>query len=124
MVEGRLEEHLSGVFPEDTTPAEDDERSGIIAGFVGPDGEERRALAQTNALGHRWIEGAGRQDRTVARWGYERVADMRVSTTDLDASPMHQKNKSSGRRLGYLTHYAVDGGKARVVLNVLTPKIA
>jgi Transposase DDE domain len=54
----------------------------------------------------------------VARWGYTRMADMRVSTTDPDASPMHQKKKSSGR-LGYLTHYAVDGGKARVILNVL-----
>ncbi len=46
------------------------------------------------------------------------MVDLRVSTTDPDASPMHQKNKS-GSRLGYLTHYVVDGGKARVVLNVL-----
>jgi hypothetical protein len=46
------------------------------------------------------------------------MADLRVSTTDSDASPMHQKNNSSGR-LGYLSHYAVDGGKARVILNVL-----
>ena len=114
----RLEEHLAGVFLENAPSAEDDEHSGIIAGFVGPEGEERQALAQSNALGHRWIEGAGRQERAVARWGYERMADMRVSTTDSDASPMHQKNKSSGR-LGYLTHYAVDGGKARVILNVL-----
>jgi hypothetical protein len=43
---------------------------------------------------------------------------MRVSTTDPDASPMHQKNKSSGK-LGYLTHYVADGGKARIILNVL-----
>jgi hypothetical protein len=52
------------------------------------------------------------------RWGYKRMADLRVSTTDPDASPMHQKNKSASR-LGYLTHYVVDGGKARVVLGVL-----
>ena len=39
-------------------------------------------------------------------------------TTDPDASPMHQK-KGSTSRLGYLTHYVVDGGRARVVLNVL-----
>ena len=31
---------------------------------------------------------------------------------------MQQKNKSSGK-LGYLTHYVVDGGKARVILDVL-----
>jgi hypothetical protein len=69
-------------------------------------------------LRHRWIGGAGRQERAVARWGYKRMADMRVSTTDPGASPMYHKNKSSGR-LGYLTHYVVDGGKARVILNVL-----
>jgi transposase len=114
----RLEEHLAGVFPEDAAPANDDEHSGVIAGFVGAEGNERRALAQTNARQHRWIAGAGRQERESVRWGYKRMADMRVSTTDPDASPMHQKNKSSGR-LGYLTHYAVDGGKARVILNVL-----
>lgn len=102
LVGDQLEEHLAGVFPEDAAPANDDEHSGVIAGFVGPEGDERRALAQTNALGHRWIAGAGRQERAVARWGYKRMADLRVSTTDPDASPMHQKNKSSGR-LGYLT---------------------
>ena len=46
------------------------------------------------------------------------MADQRVSTTDPDASPMHQKNKSSGG-LGYLTHYVVDGSKARVILGLL-----
>jgi len=46
------------------------------------------------------------------------MADLRVSTTDPDASPMHQKKKSASR-LGYLTHYVVDGGRARVILDVL-----
>jgi transposase len=115
---GRLEEHLAGVFLEDTLPDPDDDRSGVVvASAVGPEGDERRALARKNALGHRWIAGAGRQERESVRWGYRRMADLRVSTTDPDASPMHQK-ESSGR-LGYLTHYVVDGGKARVVLGVL-----
>jgi transposase len=118
LVEGRLEEHLAGVFPEDAPPDSSEERPAVIAGVVGPRGEERRELARKNALRHRWIAGAGRQERAVARWGYTRMADLRVSTTDSDASPMHHKNKSSGR-LGYLTHYAVDGGKVRVILNVL-----
>jgi transposase len=118
LVEGRLEEHLVEVFPEDTLPAPDEDHSGGFAGLVGADGEGRQALAQTNALGHRWIEGAGRQERGVVRWGYKRMADLRMSTTDPDASPMYQKNKSSGR-LGYQTHYVVDGGKARVILDVL-----
>jgi transposase len=116
LVEGRLGEHLVGMFPEDAPPA-NDEHSGVIAGFVGPEGDERRALAQTNALRHRWIAAAGRQERESVRWGYKRMADLRVSTTDADASPMHRKRSVSG--LGYLTHYVVDGGRARVVLNVL-----
>ena len=117
---GRLEEHLAAMgFPGDVLPVQEEDHSGVIAGVVvGPSGDERRALAQKNALGHRWIAEAGRQERDVVRWGYTRMADLRVSTTDPDASPMHQKNKSSGR-LGYLTHYVVDGGKARVILDVL-----
>ena len=119
LVEGRLKEHLAGVFPENVSPDPDGEHPGaVVAGIVGPEGEQRRELARKNALGHRWIAEAGRQERGVARWGYKRMADLRVSTTDLDASPMHQK-KGSTSRLGYLTHYVVDGGKARVVLNVL-----
>ena len=126
LVEGRLEEHLVEVFPEDTPSAHDDDDEeehlgvlpGVIAGVVGAEGDERQELAQTNASRHRWIDQNGRQERGVVRWGYKRIADLRMSTTDPDASPLHQKNKSSGR-LGYLTHYVVDGGKARVVMNVL-----
>ena len=118
LVEGRLQEHLVGVFPEDASTYTSEEHPADIAGVVGPKGNQRRGLARKNARQHRWIADAGRQEREVGRWGYERMADMRVSTTDPDASPMYQKNKRSGR-LGYLTHYAVDGGKARVVLNVL-----
>src|SRR5919206_1413292 len=46
------------------------------------------------------------------------MADLRMSTTDPDASPMQRKNEGASR-LGYLTHYVVDGGKARVILDVL-----
>jgi transposase len=44
LVEGRLEEHLLGVFPENTLPAqEDQELSAVVAGgLVGPDGEESK----------------------------------------------------------------------------------
>ncbi len=123
LVEGRLEEHLVEVFPEDTPSAHEGEEHsgvlpGVIAGVVGPEGDERQALAQRNASRHRWIAEAGRQERGVVRWGYKRMADLRVSTTDPDASPMHQKKKGASK-LGYLTHYVVDGGKARVILDVL-----
>ena len=118
LVEGRLEDHLLGVFPEDTLlPATDEDCPGALAGVVGPEGNERQALARTNARQHRWIAKAGRQERELVRWGYKRMADLRVSTTDPDASPMHQKKGAS--KLGYLTHYVVDGGKARVILDAL-----
>jgi hypothetical protein len=40
-----------------------------------------------------------------------------VSTTDPDATLMHKKG--GGSDLGYHTHYAVDGGKARIILTAL-----
>ena len=122
LVEGRLVEHLAGMFGEDAPPppppAQGEDHPGVAA-IVGPEGEERQTLARENALRHRWIAENGRQERGLVRWGYKRMADLRVSTTDPDASPMHQKKKKSASRLGYLTHYVVDGGKARVILDVL-----
>ena len=113
LLEGRLEGHLEATFPEEACPASDE------AAELGPaDCEKRRELAQANAERHRWIEHNGRQERGLVRRGYTRMADMRVSTTDSDASPMHQKKRGASR-LGYQAHYVVDGGKARVVLDVL-----
>jgi len=43
-------------------------------------------------------------------------ADLRVSTTDPDASLMLTKD---GAHLGYHTHYVVDGGKSRIILQAL-----
>lgn len=40
-----------------------------------------------------------------------------MSTTDPDTTPMRLSEGQT--KLGYQTHYVVDGGKARVVLNVL-----
>jgi len=116
-LENRLKEHLGEIFSEQMSFAQDAHTTGIAA-VVGPTAEKRRALAQKNARGHRWISEAGRQQREVVRWGYKRMADLRVSTTDPDASPMQHKNKGTSR-LGYQTHYVVDGGKARVILDVL-----
>jgi transposase len=116
-LENHLKEHLGEIFSEQMPFAQDVDATGITA-VVGPTAEKRRALVQKNARQHRWISEAGRQHREVVRWGYRRMADLRVSTTDPDASPMHHKNKSTSR-LGYQTHYVVDGGKARVILDVL-----
>jgi transposase len=51
--------------------------------------------------------------------GYRRITDLRVSTTDADATPL---NKSESGKLGYHDHYVVDGGKARIIVGmVVTP---
>jgi Transposase DDE domain len=116
-LENRLKEHLGEIFSEQSPFIQDVHPSRIPA-VVGPTAEKRRALAHKNARQHRWIAQAGRQQREVVRWGYKRMADLRVSTTDPDASPMQAKNNGTSR-LGYQTHYVVDGGKARVILDVL-----
>jgi hypothetical protein len=73
-------------------------------------------LTQQNSQRHDWIEQLGAQDRCVSSKWYQRVADLRVSTTDPDASLMLTKD---GAHLGYHTHYVVDGGKARIILQAL-----
>ena len=92
LVEGQIEEHLVAAFPEEDAPPED-EYSGVLTGVVGPEGDEMQALARENALRHRWIAGAGRQERAVVRWGYTRMAHMRVSTTDPDASRCSRRTR-------------------------------
>ena len=74
-------------------------------------------LAERAAQRHDWIRRAGRPNRHATSGAYRRTADFRVSTTDLDATPMPQ---GDGRtRLGYQDHYVVDGGKARIILTAL-----
>ena len=77
---------------------------------------EREVLSQQNAARHDWLEQLGAQDRQQTSRGYQRVADLQVSTTDPDATLMLTKN---GADLGYHTHFVVDGGKARIILQVL-----
>jgi len=73
-------------------------------------------LSQRNAVRHDWIEQLGAQDRKTTSRGYQRVADLQVSTTDPNATLMLTKN---GADMGYHTHFVVDGGKARVIIAVL-----
>ncbi len=77
---------------------------------------EQEELASENAARHDWIAQEGRQQREVHGL-YQRTADFKVSTTDPDATPMRLKN--GGTYLGYHVHYVVDGGKARIILQVL-----
>jgi IS5 family transposase len=77
---------------------------------------EQEELASEHAARHDWIAEEGRQQREVHGL-YQRTSDFKVSTTDPDATPM--RLKGGGTHLGYHTHYVVDGGKARIILQVL-----
>lgn len=76
----RLKEHLEEIFSEQT-PLTQDAHATETAAAVEPSAEKRRALAHNNARQHRWISEAGRQHREIVRWGYKRMADLLVSTT-------------------------------------------
>jgi transposase len=77
---------------------------------------EREELTEDNAERHDWLAEEGRPQREV-RGYYQRTSDLRISTTDPDATPM--RLKGGGTHLGYHTHYVVDGGKRRIILAVL-----
>jgi transposase len=74
------------------------------------------ALAQEHAARHDWIAEEGRPDREI-RGYYQRTSDLRISTTDPDATPM--RLKGGGTHLGYQVHYVIDGGKRRIIVGVL-----
>ena len=76
--------------------------------------QQLRAEAATR---HDWLAQVGRPNRAVVSGPYQRTTDVRVSTTDPDASPM--RTHDGRTRLGYQDHYVVDGGRARIILAVL-----
>ncbi len=70
-----------------------------------------------NGSRHDWIAEQGVQNRGVVTEDYQRLSDLKASPTDSDASLMRRTNGKLD--LGYQTHYAVDGGKARIILQAL-----
>lgn len=76
----------------------------------------REELAEENAARHEWIAEEGRPHRELDGVS-PRVADVRISTTDPDATAMHLKG--GGTHLGYQVHYLIDGGKHRIILGAL-----
>ena len=69
-------------------------------------------LIQAQGQRSSWIERLGSPDHPEDGQP-QRISDFRLSTTDPDATLMPTE------RLGYKTHYVVDGGKARTILAVL-----
>ncbi len=114
-----VEAHLGALFAD-----RDANESGPAEGECQPielpapfSEAERAQLARANEERHDWLAHNGAPDRTIARGGYRRRSDFEASTTDPDAALMALKK--GGLHFGYQDHYAVDGGKARIILEVL-----
>jgi transposase len=118
------ENHLKELFEETTSGSEEIE--DFVTAHLSPDawatdalstaGDDR--LKENNAQKSKdWVSRDGRQDRSFISGPRKRTADRLISTTDPDATPMRVSGGET--KLGYQAHYVVDGGKARVILNVL-----
>src|SRR5215204_7827106 len=112
-----VEAHLSRLFEESSTPeARVTEPSTDTDLDTLPTPEDEMLIA-ANARKSDWISRAGAQDRYFSSGPRKRTSDLRVSTTDPDATPMLMGEGEA--KLGYQTHYVVDGGKARIILAAL-----
>ncbi len=128
-----IQQHLSALFAQETPQQESAEETSKDAPTSGQLPEstacqpptplpvvlseaQREELCGANTARHDWIAEEGRQQREVHGL-YQRTADLRISTTDPDATPM--RLKGGGTHLGYHVHSVVDGGKARIILQAL-----
>lgn len=112
--------HVAALFPDAPEPAGNDPLPPASIPTRLPvdlPSEAAVEIAVKNAARHDWIAERGRQERDVSHGSYQRQADIWVNGTDPDATLMHKKGGGTG--IGYHTHYAVDGGKARIILSVL-----
>lgn len=75
-------------------------------------------IRSNNSASEDWISRSGAQDRSFKGTPWrERTADVRASRTDRDTTPMSWSGNA--RKLGYQTHYVIDGGKSCIILSVL-----
>jgi transposase len=91
----------------DTTP--------LPRSFSGDAATDQR-LAAENQAQWKLLEERRLDPNRPASGPYRRTTDFMVSTTDADAAPM---SRGEAPKLGYHDHYAVDGGKARIIVGVL-----
>jgi transposase len=114
-----VEAHLGELFADedvDEPAPADDHGQPVDLPAIIPD-EGRAELEAANRARHDWLAREGRPDRSVTHGSYRRRSDFEASTTDPDAALM--AHKKGGLRFGYHDHYAVDGGKDRIILGVL-----
>jgi transposase len=115
--------HLAALFPDQPDQAQDNSASDPPSTkLLSLTSKLPQAAAEQVTVGEPpsedWISRLGRPASREKNSAYQRIADLRVSTTDPDATLMHKKG-GGGSHLGYHTHYVVDGGKARIILNAL-----
>jgi IS5 family transposase len=114
-----VEAHLGELFTEEDAvepvPAEAERQPIELPVPISE--AEREQLARANEERHDWLAREGAPDRTIKRAGYQRRSDFEASATDPDAALMTLKK--GGLHFGYHDHYAVDGGKARIILEAL-----
>ena len=116
------EAHLQDLFEEDDDHREREEEpqgaefedEGSIHTLPTAGNED---LLRSNSASEDWISRSGKQDRSFSSGPRKRTSDSRASRTDPDATPMRWSG--SVRKLGYQTHYVIDGGKSRIILSVL-----
>jgi transposase len=125
-----VEAHLGELFAEEedllsgqqeqsvTTTMSNGQSASSVAELYELPSADDETLVAYNAAKDDWISRDGRQRREQIGVWYRRKADFLASKTDPDSSPMKRRN-SKGSHLGYYTHYVVDGGKNRIILNAL-----
>src|SRR5918998_3744900 len=117
-----VEAHLQNLFEEDDDHHESEEESQDT-GFEDEESIHslptagNEDLLRSNCASEDWISRSGKQDRSFSSGLRKRTSDSRASRTDPDATPMRWSG--SARKLGYQTHYVIDGGKSRIILSVL-----
>jgi transposase len=117
-----VEAHLQKLFEEDDDhPESEEEPQG--AEFEDEESIDslptagNEDLLRSNSASEDWISRSGTQDRSFSSGPRKRTSDSTASKTDPDATPMRWSG--SARKLGYQTHYVIDGGKSRIILSVL-----
>jgi transposase len=111
-----IESHLHDLFTPEQTGTTPITESVLTALPIPISDTTRENLATANAGRHDWFARDGGPDRSVSRGSYQRHSDFRASATDPDAGLMQTRG---GPHTGYLDQYVVDGGRARIILNVL-----
>jgi hypothetical protein len=114
-----VEAHLERLFENEKTSEAEGRVSGSSA-EIGLDAlpmADDQDLRTKNAAKSDWVSRNGAQDRSF-KGQRPRTSDSRASKTDPSATPMKWPKKG-GTTIGYQVHYAVDGGKARIILGVL-----